>query len=317
MPARAPDPHNLRAMTTAQPAPIIQTDRPCLGCGYNLRGLRAGINCPECGMPSVMPAGIDEPLALMPRRVILAFVWGCWVASICVVGVVGAIMASRFPDLDPLVPRITLVGLSLLWLIATWMLTPAFAIPQAVFHGFSHASKVRKAARLFQIGWVLTALCALGATLTSGPATSPSLLFDWGMWLGFLSGIAGVIALCVLMEQLADWTRDESAKTMFNWAMWGLPVVGLLLMLRVPIRTAGAVVGGMGLSFTAVLWGTSLIFAAMFPYALLSLSKSVSLSIVHSFEHEERTKRRDERTRQYHARVGEMVEKMDKPKRAR
>src|SRR5436190_48874 len=125
MPARAPDPHNLRAMTGAQPAPVIETDRPCLGCGYNLRGLRAGINCPECGMPSVMPEGIDDPLALMPRGVILAFIWGCWAASICVLGVIGAVIVSRFPDIDRIVPAIALAGLSILWCLATWLLTPS------------------------------------------------------------------------------------------------------------------------------------------------------------------------------------------------
>src|SRR5438552_13978961 len=94
---RAPDPHNLRAMTSAMPAPVFESDHPCLGCGYNLRGLRAGVKCPECGMPSVMPAGIDDPLALMPRPVIVAFIWGCWAASFCVVGAIAAVIISRLP----------------------------------------------------------------------------------------------------------------------------------------------------------------------------------------------------------------------------
>ena len=73
MAVRAPDPHNLRsAAHNVAASAIIDTDRPCLGCGYNLRGLRAGINCPECGLPSVLPQGLDDPLALMPRSVVLA-----------------------------------------------------------------------------------------------------------------------------------------------------------------------------------------------------------------------------------------------------
>jgi hypothetical protein len=28
---------------------IVAEDRPCLRCGYNVRGLRVGGRCPECG----------------------------------------------------------------------------------------------------------------------------------------------------------------------------------------------------------------------------------------------------------------------------
>src|ERR1043165_1019057 len=97
---RAPDPHNLRNLAQAPgmhgPAPIIEVDRECAGCGYNLRGLRVGINCPECGMPTITPKGIDDPLSMMPMRVILTVVRGCWVGSICVVLMVGLELAERF-----------------------------------------------------------------------------------------------------------------------------------------------------------------------------------------------------------------------------
>lgn len=301
MAVRAPDPHNLRGMTGVVSAPVIETDRLCLGCDYNLRGLRAGINCPECGLPSVMPEGIDDPLALMPRRVILAFIWGCWAASICVLGVIGAVIASRMPDIDPKIPGYTLAGLSLLWLAATWLLTPAFAIPQAIFRGFSRASKVRRAALWLQWGWVLAAGCAaVAVTLSSPPAWLTSLLWA-GTWIGFLVGMAGIVVLCILMDRLADWTRDEDAQTMFNWAMWGLPIATVFLFVHIPLPFVNALM--------ILLW---LAAAALFPYGLIMLSKSVTLSIVHSFEHDERSKRQDERRQQYHDHVGKLVEKIDR-----
>src|SRR5258708_15193103 len=40
--------------TTGASTPIpesIGSDRPCLACGYNLRGLAPGGVCPECGVP--------------------------------------------------------------------------------------------------------------------------------------------------------------------------------------------------------------------------------------------------------------------------
>lgn len=33
------------------PPPTIESDLACIHCGYNLRTLRSGGNCPECGQP--------------------------------------------------------------------------------------------------------------------------------------------------------------------------------------------------------------------------------------------------------------------------
>src|SRR5262245_41648611 len=33
------------------PSGMIGTDKPCLSCGYNLRGLSSAMQCPECGTP--------------------------------------------------------------------------------------------------------------------------------------------------------------------------------------------------------------------------------------------------------------------------
>jgi uncharacterized repeat protein (TIGR04138 family) len=39
----------------------IDTDLPCIACGYNLRGLTTSDNCPECGRPAIetVDAGAD------------------------------------------------------------------------------------------------------------------------------------------------------------------------------------------------------------------------------------------------------------------
>jgi hypothetical protein len=299
MPPRAPDPHNLRSMSQRS-APIIGVDRECLGCGYNLRGLRVGAPCPECGMPSDAPEGIDDPLSQMPYRVILAFIRGCWVASICIGAMMGVVIADRWGAWDRSISMMVLAVVAFLWVGAVLWLTPAFSLPQAVVRGFSRVSRLRRIARLSQLGWVIAA--AAEALLLAQPNGSAGLraMLTLAEWLAFAGGITGIVLLSILLERLSDWARDADAERMFNWATWGLPIATLMMLIDVSHPLLSLIV------FLA--W---LVLVCTFPAGLLSLSKSVTLSLLHAKEHQDRIKRRDERTRQYHARVGQTVGKMD------
>jgi predicted amidophosphoribosyltransferase len=44
----------------------IDTDQLCGQCGYNVRGLRWGGLCPECGSPIVLPDAAHDSLAEAP-----------------------------------------------------------------------------------------------------------------------------------------------------------------------------------------------------------------------------------------------------------
>jgi uncharacterized repeat protein (TIGR04138 family) len=66
--------------------PDINEDEPCPWCGYNLRGLREGGRCPECGkpIPPMFPAEADqdpqEPLRKLSEKLgrpldSVMFVW--------------------------------------------------------------------------------------------------------------------------------------------------------------------------------------------------------------------------------------------------
>jgi hypothetical protein len=297
MAIRGPDPHNIRGMLAKQKAPIIDSDRECPGCGYNLRGLRVGIKCPECGMPSVMPAEVDDALSLMPRAVILEFIWGCWIASLCVFAAAGVIVADQVHAFDHTVTEIVLTGTALVWAIACWMLTPAFALPQAVFWGFSKRSRLRLVARWLGPGWLM----ALTAALLE-PFAAQLILVRPLLWLasvgGAIAGLASIVTLSIMLERLAEWTRDDTAQKIFNGFVWGLPLVvlgGLLqFQLPLPFLMVGLALG-------------CLVLLLCFPLGLLMLSKSVTLSIVHSYEHEHRTRRREERKQAYFAKVIDRV----------
>jgi hypothetical protein len=294
-----PDPHNTRAMSR-EAAPIIETDRPCMSCGYNLRGLRLGIECPECGMPSKMPEGIDDPLSLMPKRVILAFTRGCWVASLCVGAMIAIVVANQFPDWPRIYSLAAMAGLSVAWVGAAAWLTPAFTIPQAVIRGFSRASRLRRAARYCQWGWVMSASAMFILALIKNPSSATEHLLWWPKWLGFAIGMTGIVLLAILLERLSEWARDGDAEKMFNWATWGLPIATPLLLADLDHPVARM--------FVLLMW---LVLACTFPWGLISLSGAVTLSILHAKEHREREERRDERARRYYQHVAKTVDTMD------
>lgn len=308
MSIRAPDPHNLRnlATTATSPAAVIDVDRPCRACGYNLRGLRFGIDCPECGEPSSIPDDIDQPLSLMPVRVIVAFIRGCWVASLCLIIIMGVVIAGQFPHVSQKWVQTALVGASVLWVGAVWWLTPAFPIRQAVIRGFSKHSRLRQATRWLQWGWVLMAGLRLVEILLPNAPASGAALLRFGQAVGMAAGLCGIVMLSVLMERLAEWTRDDTAERMFNWAAWGLPIITILRLIDIshPLISLAML----------LLW---LLAVGVFPWGLISLSSTVTLSIVHAKEHEMRMQRRQERQQEYQESVADSIKRMDRLRAAR
>lgn len=59
---------------------VLEHDRPCATCGYNLKGLSPGGVCPECGSPIRPRAGTSEiapDLLEAPRATVLTIGYGC------------------------------------------------------------------------------------------------------------------------------------------------------------------------------------------------------------------------------------------------
>lgn len=70
-PAETDPKHSSAPANAALDADIVDTDRPCANCGYNLRGLGIDGVCPECGTPisfslSELPAFVRKPKVDVP-----------------------------------------------------------------------------------------------------------------------------------------------------------------------------------------------------------------------------------------------------------
>jgi hypothetical protein len=289
------------------PPPMIVDDHPCPGCGYNLRGLAANARCPECGLRTVRAERIDDPLSQMPLGIIRTLRLGCWSASAWITGVIILAMLNVWSGFGGAGLAGFLVAAALLWQVTAVLLTPSFTLPQAVWHGFGPKSRLRIAARWLQVGWLLGAGANLLRDAQPAAQPVPDWILAWSTGLGVLVGLAGLVTLGVLLTGLAEWARDEDAAKAFGFSMWMTPIATVLLLV---VELPGPYIS-LGL---LVLWVVAL---GAYPYAMLSLARSVELSVVHARENSARMERRLQRQSQYDEHVGSTVEQMDEARRKR
>jgi len=293
---------DVRATGQARSAGVDAATRMCLRCGYNLHGLPVGGRCPECGLPIVMPGEIDEPLCTMPIGIIRTFQAASWLASACALGLIVLVIAERWMLLGTPAPAALLAAFSLLWAAAVWLLTGAYDMPQALFHGFSSTGRLRLWARGLQAGWVLAAGAAFlkqAAAKTAGGGILPTLLGSTSV-LGIAIGLAGIVVLAIQLRRLAEWARDSNAERALNLTAWGIPITTPLLFVNLPILLLGLALG--------LIWVTSV---CAFVYALFSLSGSLTWSVRHAREYQDRLRRQRRRAEEYGEEVAGAVAEMD------
>ena len=272
----------------------IEGDRACEHCGYNLRGLRMGGVCPECGTAIRYRRDPNVPFHEMPLPLIRSFRMSAWLATVSLGSMV--VLSFSAPWLPSTPPQTLMVVLALtfLWVVGVWHLTTPLNQPQAARRGFARESRLRLAARWLQLAWL--AYAATGVVSTGPGATPPGLLLV--ALVCWVAGMAGIFALAVLLSRLADWMQDEFAERAFHLAVYGPAIAaGLLLFFGLLGMVAGSsLVVHIGIALSLAILVISLVG---FPVGLLSLSRSVSWAAVHAGERRERSlelaRRRDRR----------------------
>lgn len=281
-------------------AATIDFDRECLACGYNVRGLKFGARCPECGAPISQASGGDDPLSRMPLRVIRIFRRAAWLATFCIfiaAGSVWSMMLGRMPQSWSLMLTVVLV---FLWIVAMWMLTPVVGVREAVARGFSPRGIARRIARWGQVGWIIlvaTQLMENSLPTLTKPVVTMLLV---GRVAGIAIGGIAMIAMAVLMERLAEWARDDGSARLFQWFQWTMPLAIIVLLVAggVPILGLISVLG-------------VLVSALLFPLAMIMLTGSITLSAVHQLEHQDRERRRANRKSQHDHALDERLRRVE------
>jgi hypothetical protein len=272
----------------------VERDTECESCGYNLRGLRYGSVCPECGTP--IQYRRDPHLAFheMPLPLIKSFRLSCWMLILAFAGLVGFFVTGGLAA-GGRVGGLLMIAVAGLWVLAAWRLTQPLDLPQAVRHGFAPRDRLRIAARWLQFGW----LAAVGGLIVSRAQAAlggPARLFTFLPLVGVVFGVVGIGVLAIFLSRFAQWLQNEFAAKAFTVAVWGTalatPLVLLLPVISVTIGTLTFLV----IPGIVVLIGLLLVISiGAFPVGLLSLSRSIDWSVVHAEQRMERDRQMHER----------------------
>lgn len=223
----------------------IEADLKCGQCGYDLRGLRYGTPCPECGTPvsGAAKAKFHSTLTDAPVEYLSQLRNGCAVMLLSGVGMVTLWWLGRWlmggTALAPLFP----LPAAMVWVAGVWMVTQPRrpGVPEKVDHRLEW-KKVRDVARWSQLGWVVACVMysgAEGATAAAWSAaqaaagatpntpigqlpvfTPPAIAYamNWIGALAFGGAFLGVSVLMIYLALLAYWASDTTLAERLNLA---------------------------------------------------------------------------------------------------
>ncbi len=227
------------------PGMVIETDRACPKCGYNVRGITVGQPCPECGRPVFfgLQASPEFVLADTPYvyiRIVQAALWGLFLGAFGA----GLALALRGIIGDAITPA--LGAASLVWVASLGVL----CLPRP--HDREEHSPMDQIPLWKRFG-------AAGSQSLWVISVSMLMLFGqqpWALevipWV-IVAAAAGLIPTMLFLADVADFAGDpDRGKRLMQIAVTlliALSLAGLGIQLRVgvPLPSVSAIVTGIAL----------------------------------------------------------------------
>jgi hypothetical protein len=277
----------------------IETDRYCRSCGQNLRGLKGGSRCPECGTPMELDPALTDVLLSGDADERARWRSGLFIAFACLATIIVARLAVFFAGAggaDLTRPYLGLVGvISAAWVLATWLITPNLIAQR----GYA-TTWLLLVIRLSQPAW-LAAFGVLAIVQLGAPAQPLENWLRAAGALGRVIGGIGVILLAIVLCRVAIEAELDDAARRMNAAIWLLPPTTLLVQLFPDVLPWVWLVplGMFLLAWCCVMW--------VFARGVLDLHRHVAWGVSHAHDQIHRTARmtrtREELDHQVRSRV--------------
>lgn len=218
---------------------MIAEDRPCRACGYNLRGLFIGGNCPECGR--IIGAGrserqsnlIDAPKSwLIVLAAGLVTMCGAWAVLLGLLLVAHRWMPTTFDA--QLVIGCIVGGMWTLGTLIVLRERPRELRPKDVEASeATRASMLRVSAGLTQAA-IVPAFVFDNMRLSGGHPLLGYLAMAFGA-----AAIVGQVPLCYWLARVCEWSDDDLLARRFRNLGWCVAFVTLLNILMEAFRVSG------------------------------------------------------------------------------
>lgn len=285
--------------------PVIMESRACRSCGYELKGLRIGDHCPECGTlirsrPKSFNAREGTITDADPKYVRMLAA-GFWLMAggilIAIGAVVLGVVVVWFGGPGLLVSTLGGVLGAVCWCVGSFVVSrprpPEFAERnEPVLDNPTFRLMVRISGSV----WIASVLLNAAHTALESSGGSPLLE---GVVLVLLIGVGlvsfvSLVPLCIFVSDMSFWMSDDSGGWRLRGAAWTMAVFGTLALVLTGLAALGATWANLFL-----FWCWLVVFVAQFVFALavLGCARMATYTLRYQMEIEGRAERISERIR--------------------
>lgn len=245
---------------------LIDHDRACRKCGYNLVGLMSDGVCPECGRKIQIRrrdvVRYSDNLVNAPLGWLSVLATGSVLLFVASLGVFFSLVIAAW-----LATRGVLLGCAIsggfgaIWYIGSWVVTrPRPKMKTILVDPHKEWAGLRWSARATQAFWVVSSL------LLAIYAINDETFYAWCGLGAFVIAALGLIPFCALVSNIAHWGSDTGLAHHLRACAWSVGFSAVLITLHLlNIYTRSVLMGGFWASMIVAL----LMVFAVFPFFYL------------------------------------------------
>lgn len=303
------DPRSLSSFQKAQ----IEGDVACVRCGYNLKGLPRGGNCPECGASVASSFGrgrfLFKNLTDAPMSYLKILRLGFFLLATCVVALFASIVLAGW--LKGMGASLLVAGIGVVWWAGVYLVTTSEHPPGDLQSKYDRLKWLRRTNRLLQTAWTVAWLCAAAQMLliarqntaianglvmpgTPSPFAAGIMATGMAAWILQLLGVVSLVPLCIHFAEIGTAAGNDTLATRLGLAAWGIVLFGGYLVVWYTFQ--GIWLLGAGLAALGIV-----VSLGMFVFSLIELAVMCGWAVANSYAAIARDQRLLERAQAHEA----------------
>ncbi|MEZ6234438.1 MAG: hypothetical protein R3B68_09635 [Phycisphaerales bacterium] len=299
------DPRSLSAYRSAP----IEGDVGCFKCGYNLKGLPRGGNCPECGGPIRQSLDRGRFLYKNLTDAPMSYLKIIRLGFFLLAGCVAALLVSIFWTVRSggLAPAFLVAAASIAWWGGVYLVTSSEYPPGELHSKYDRLRWLRRTNRVAAGAWAAGWACIVvqmlliakqkafiaaggGGLLGTTPYDNWIYLAGLAWFVLQIVGLFSLIPLCIHLAEIASVAGADSLATRLGLAAWGIALFGMYLVAAVVIGRGGALGSILFLGFGLMSLGM-LASVGLFGWSLIEMAIMSGYAVVNSYSAMARDKR--------------------------